>query len=37
MNRNYLTEKINTYRKGVLMGDYVEQLYKNDQEQRVLK
>lgn len=32
MNRNYLSEKINTYWKGVLMGDYVEKLYCNDLE-----
>ena len=37
MQSNYLTEKINTYRKGVLMGNYIEQKYSDDAEEMKIK
>ena len=37
MQRNYLTEKINTYRKGVLMGNYVEEKYLDDVKSTKIK
>jgi hypothetical protein len=30
MNRNYLSEKENPYRFGVLQGNYVEEMYSKD-------
>lgn len=33
MQRNYLTEKENPYRYGVLLGNYVEEKYANDYTQ----
>ena len=32
MQKNYLTEKTNTFRYGVFMGNYVEEIYAKDFE-----
>ena len=36
MQKNYFTEKTNTYRYGVFMGNYVEEIYAKDSKGKTL-